>query len=345
MKIANWRCRFCHFFTGDFMKLTTRIVAQAALLLTLGANAFANEASTFPTRPIKIVVAFPAGGGPDPMARIVAAGLEQRLGQPVIIENVPGASGALAARSVTRSKPDGYTLMFTDMSFVVAPLVTAGFGVDPLKEFKPIGWVAAAPFSFIVSSSVPASNVADFVKLAKADPQNIIIGHTGIGTTPYLGAISFTNSAEIQPRLIPYKGIGDATANAMTGIISGLFSAASTAIGVQGNDKVKVLGITGDKRMPQLPNVPSFSESNIKMPGFEHGAWFGLVAPAGTSDAIIERINKTLNDIKEDDKAKARFAAAGAEFKGGTVAQFGDFLTKQHAHWKDTLQKVGVKPN
>ena len=325
---------------------TRRAITLAALLSTLSAQpVFANEATNFPTRAIKIIVAFPPGGGPDPMARIVAAGLERRLGQPVIIENVPGASGALAARSAVRSTPDGYTLLFTDMSFIVARLTAENFGVNPLKDFKPIGWVAAAPFTFIVSSSVPASNVAEFVKLTKADPEKIIIGHTGVGTTPYLGAVAFTNSAEIQPRLVPYKGIGEATANAMTGIISGLFSAASTAIGVQGNDKVKVLGVTGENRLAQLPSVPTFSESNIKMRGFEYGAWFGLVASAGTPDDIVEKINAKLNDMKDDKDVKARLAASGAEFKGGTAMQFRDFLVEQDTLWRDTLQKIGVKPN
>jgi tripartite-type tricarboxylate transporter receptor subunit TctC len=323
---------------------TRRAIALAGLLCTLGAQpVFANEAATFPTRPIKVVVPFPPGGGPDPLARIVAAGLEKRLGQPIIIENMPGASGSLAARNVVRSTPDGYTLLFTDMSFVVAPLVNENYGVDPLKDFKPIGWAAAAPFTFIMSSTVPAANVAEFVKLAKADPEKIIIGHTGVGTTPYLGALAFATSADIKPRMVPYRGSADATSNAMTGIISGLFSAASTAIGVQGNDKVRVMGVTGESRLPQLPNVPTFAESNIKMPGFEYGAWFGLVAAAGTPDAIVDKINAKLNDLKDDQETKARFTASGAEFKGGTAAQFRDFLTEQNSVWRSALQKEGVK--
>ena len=324
--------------------LARRMLAKAALLLMLGVvPAAADDAANFPTRPIKIVVAFPPGGGPDPLVRIVAAGLEKRLGQPVIIENMPGASGSLAARNVIRSAPDGYTLLFTDMSFVVAPLVNENYGVDPLKDFKPIGWAAAAPFTFIMSTTVPAANVAEFVKLAKADPEKIIIGHTGVGTTPYLGALAFATSADIKPRMVPYRGSADATSNAMTGIISGLFSAASTAIGVQGNDKVRVMGVTGETRLPQLPNVPTFAESNIKMPGFEYGAWFGLVAAAGTPDAIVDKINAKLNDMKDDQETKARFAASGAEFKGGSAAQFRDFLAEQNSVWRSALQKEGVK--
>lgn len=320
----------------------------AATVAVLGALAViparAEDASSYPSRVIKLIVAFPAGGGPDPLARIVAQGLEKRLGKPVIVENTPGGSGALAARTTARAAPDGYTLQFTDMSFVVAPHTVANYGVNPLKDFVPIGFAASSPFTFIVSASLPATNVAELIALAKQKPDDILIGHTGVGTTPHLGAIAFTKAAGIQPRLISYRGIGDAMTNSMTGIITGLFSAGSSAINASSNDKLKVLAVTGDHRMPALPKVPTFAESNITMRGFEAGAWFGVVAPAGTPTAIAQKINAALNDMSGDAEAKGRFASAGAELKVSTPKEFEDFLGAQHALWGKTLADLGVKP-
>jgi tripartite-type tricarboxylate transporter receptor subunit TctC len=326
------------------MSLLKRI-AQVAVLSGLAIGpARADDVSNYPNRPIRLIVAFPAGGGPDPLARIVAQGLERRLGKPVVVENMPGGSGSLAARTTARSAADGYTLQFADMSFIVAPHTTANYGVSPVKDFVPVGFASSSPFSLIVSAALPASNVTDFVKLAKQKPEEVLIGHTGIGTTPHLGAVSFTKAAGIEPRFISYRGIGDAMTNAMTGIISGLFSAGSSAINANNQEKLKVLAVTGSKRMTQLPNVPTFSESNITLRGFEDGAWYGVVAPAGTPPALVEKINKALNDINGDAEAKARFAAVGANFKAGTPKEFGDFLAAQDALWGKTLADLGVKP-
>jgi tripartite-type tricarboxylate transporter receptor subunit TctC len=321
------------------------VLATAAVLIVSAAcHANAEDAKSYPTRTIKIVVAFPPGGGPDVLARIIATGLERRLGKPVVVENLPGASGALAARSTARAAADGYTLQMTEMSFVVARHVTTNFGVDPLKDFTPVGWTAVSPFSLIASASVPASNVTEFIALAKTKPDDILIGHSGIGTTPHLGAVSFSKAAGIEPRFISYRGIVNAMNNAMSGIISGLFSAGSAAVSAAANNKLRVLAVTGEKRMPQLPNIPTFGESGITMRGFEIGAWFGLVAPAGTPPEIVQKINAALNDMTNDQAAKPRFTAVGAEFRSGSQKEFADFLVAQDALWGKTLKDLGVKP-
>ena len=322
-------------------------LARGLCVLALALAAWpshADDEANYPTRPIKIIVAFPPGGGPDPLARIVASGLEQRLGKPVIVENMPGGSGSLAARAVVRGGPDGYTLLFADMTFISSPHVTSNFGVSPLKDFEAIGWAATSPFALIVSATVPASNLIDFVKLAKAHPEQVMLGHAGIGTTPHLAAVALLNAADIKPRLIGYKGAADAMTNAMSGIISGFFSAGPTAIGASKNGKLKVLAVTGDKRMAQIPNVPTFGESGITLRGFESGAWFGLIAAAGTSPAIVKKINIALNDIANDQMLMAKFAAIGAEFKPGTPKEFHDQLVAQYELWGDTLKKLGVEP-
>lgn len=325
--------------------LRSKILAKAAFFLALAIfPAKGEDAASYPSHTIKMLVAFPPGGGPDPLARIVASGLERRLGQPVIVENLPGGSGALAARAASRAAPDGYTLLFADMSFVVAPHTVANFGVEPLKEFDAIGWAATSPFSMIVSASLPVSNVTEFITLAKAKPDEILFAHAGIGTTPHLGAAAFAKAAGLNPRYIAYRGIADAMTNAMTGIISALFSAGGTAINAAGNDKLKVLGVTGDHRMVQLPNVPTFAESGITMRGFEYGAWYGLVTPVGTPQPIIAKINAALNTMKTDADVNRRFISSGAEFKEGTPKDYQDFLIEQDALWGAMLNDMGVKP-
>ncbi|HEX4411433.1 MAG TPA: tripartite tricarboxylate transporter substrate binding protein [Xanthobacteraceae bacterium] len=316
-----------------------RLLSALVSLMFTALIVQAAQAASFPSRPVKIIVAFPPGGGPDPLARIVAAGLEQRLGEPFVVENVPGANGAMAARNTIHGGPDGYTLLFADMTFIASPHVTADFGVNPLKDFEPVGWVAASPFSLITSSLLPAASVADFIKLTKANPDGILVGHAGIGTTPYLAAISFTEAADIHPRLVGYKGVADAMTNAMAGIISGVFSAGPAAISASHNDKLKVLAVTGTKRMMQLPDVPTFGEGGIALRGFESGAWFGLMAPAGTPEEILERINTALNDSTNDPTIQAKFLSAGAETKSGPPSDFGKLLIQQDELWGRALTK------
>jgi len=322
-----------------------KCLAGAAALLALAMMpARADEAANYPNRTVRVIVAFPPGGGPDPLARIVASGLERRLGQPVIVENMPGASGSLAARAAVRGGPDGYTLLFADMTFIVSPHVMANFGVDPFKDFTPIGRAATSPFSLIVSATVPASNLSEFIKLAKTRPDDVMIGHTGIGTTPHLGAVAFTKAADIKPRFISYKGQADAMTNAMSGIISGLFSAGPAAMSSAKNDKLKVLAVTGDKRMAQLPAIQTFGESGITLRGFESGAWFGLMAPAGTPPAIVRKINLAMKDIANDKALMSKFESVGAEFKPSTPEEFRDHLVAQDKLWGATLNEMGVKP-
>ncbi len=230
------------------------------------------------------------------------------------------------------------------MSFVVARHVDANFDAEQMKEFKPVGLAARMPFTFIASSALLVSNITDFVKLAQKDPNSITVGHTGIGTTPYLAYLAFANAASITPRLVPYRLVGDAVNNTMAGIISGVFSAATAAIGVQASDKVKILGVTGDKRVPGLPDVPTFSESGIKMRGFEQGAWYGVAAPLGTPDAIVAKLSSALNEATQDETLKARLISAGGELKSGTPEEFYNFLVEQDAFWGETLKGAGVTP-
>lgn len=337
---TTWR-----YLRSDALPQLKVIASAMAMFIGAVVSCHAQDVASYPSYPIRLIVAFPAGGGPDPLARIVAESLARRLGKPVIVENLPGGRGSIAAHTVARAPADGYTLQFVDMSFVVAPHTTDNYGIKPLEDFQGVGFVASSPFSLIVSSTLPVSNVAEFVKLARQNPDQILIGHTGVGTTPYLGAVALAKGAGISPRLIPYRGIGDAMTNAMNGTISGFLSAGSSAINASTNGMLKVLAVTGETRMRQLPNVPTFSENGIDLRGFEAGAWFGVVTPAGTPPAIIEKINAALQALDDDVDAKTKVSSVGARLKVGSTKEFQDFLRTQDALWGKMLIDFGIKPD
>jgi tripartite-type tricarboxylate transporter receptor subunit TctC len=302
------------------------------------------EPEQFPSHYITVVVPFGAGGPPDVIARIIAAKLGDVLGKPVVVDNRPGASSSLAATDVARSPADGYTLLLADMSFVVAPHLFANMRVNPLTDFAPVGLSAKSQFALIVSPTLETPTLVDFIKLAKAKGEAVSIGHSGIGTTPHLAAITFTKAAGISPLLISYRAITQAADDVLAGQISGYFSAAAQAIGLAKSGKVQVLGVTGETRLNELPDVPTFKESGITMTGFENGSWYGLVAPAKTPADVVTKLNvglKSLADVKETKDALAKI---GAQLSVGTPDEFATFLKTQYAYWGETLKAAGVKP-
>lgn len=308
-----------------------------------GGNARA-EAEQFPSHYITVVVPFGAGGPPDVIARILAAKLSEVLGKPVVVDNRPGASSSLAATDVARSPADGYTLLLADMSFVVAPHLFANMRVNPLADFAPVGLAAKSQFAFIVSPNLDTLTLTDFIKLAKAKGEAVSIGHSGIGTTPHLAAITFTKAAGISPLLISYRAITQAADDVLAGQISGYFSAAAQAIGLAKSGKVRVLGVTGETRLNELPDVPTFKESGITMTGFENGSWYGLVAPAKTPPDVLTKLNAALKSLADVKETKDALAKIGAQLSVGTPEQFAAFLKTQYAYWGETLQVAGVKP-
>jgi tripartite-type tricarboxylate transporter receptor subunit TctC len=322
--------------------------ALAAMLV--GAVVFATGARAqeaipqFPSRDIALVVPFGAGGPPDSVARVVAAGLSRSLGKPVIVENRPGASTAIAARAVARAAPDGYTLMAVDISFAVTPHIASNLGVDPFKDFKPVGLSAKSVFTLLASPSLNTPTMAEFLKLARAKGQDIKIGHTGIGTTPHLAAVTFVKAAGIGPLLVPYRTIAEATNNVVAGHISAVFSAASTAIGLGDEKKASILGVTGSERLKALPNTPTFEENGVTMTGFERGSWYGIVAPAATPDAIVAKLNAALLDAVSDRDVREKLLASGLELSGSTPGEFGALIKTQYNYWGDTLRAAGVEP-
>lgn len=316
---------------------------SAALTVSNAAYA-AVDAERFPSRYITLIVPWGAGGPPDSIARVVASRLSEVLGKPVIVDNRPGASTSIAATTVARAIPDGYTLMQVDMSFVVTPHIFSNMRVDPLKDFKPVGQSAKSEFVLIVSPALSTPTVADFIKLAKTRQEAIMIGHSGIGSTPHLAAITFMKATGINPLLVSYRTIAQATDDVLAGQIAAIFSAEGMAIGLAKSGNVQVLGVTGAERVAELPDVPTFQENGIQMTGFENGSWYGIVAPAETPDDIIAKLNAALNNVTEAKDVKARLAASGVELSVGTPQVFEALIAAQYTYWGKTLRAAGVMP-
>jgi tripartite-type tricarboxylate transporter receptor subunit TctC len=326
----------------DFLRVTACGLSAAFAGVT--DRYAAAETEQFPSHYITLVVPFGAGGPPDVIARIVAAKLGDVLGKPVVVDNRVGASSSLAATDVARSPADGYTLLLADMSFVVAPHIFANMRVNPLTDFAPVGQSAKSQFALMVSPNLDTPTLADFIKLAKAKGDGITIGHAGIGTTPHLAAITFTKATGISPLLIAYRAITQAADDLLAGQISGYFSAAAQGIGLAKSGKVRVLGITGDTRLKELPDVPTFRESGITMTGFENGSWYGIVAPAKTPEDVIAKLSAALNSLADAQETKDALVKIGAQLNVGTPEEFATFIKTQYAFWGDTLQAAGVKP-
>jgi tripartite-type tricarboxylate transporter receptor subunit TctC len=332
------------------MTATTGLRASIAAMLAaaLAAStgpATAQSAADYPSRSITIIVPYPPGGPPDVIARVVAVPLEKELGRPVIIENKPGASTSLGTNLGARAAPDGYTLLAVEPSLVVVPYTLAHAGFDPVKDFKPVSLTGVTYHTLGVTASLPVQNVADLLKLAREKPQEIKFGHSGIGTPPFLSALSFIQATGAPVLLVPYRGTALAVGDVVGGHVSGVFTGPSTTASLAKDGKLKILGVTGRKRLAALPDVPTFLESGIQMEGVNDGIWFGLVAPAATPDPIIAKLNAALKKASQDPNVISKLEAQGISAAATSPEDMGKQIAAEFAHWHDALLKAGIKPS
>ncbi len=324
------------------------IAAIGGTLLALATGyggAAAQTADSYPQRPVTIVVPYPAGGPPDVIARVVAVPLEKELGRPIIIENKPGAATTLATGQVARAAPDGYTLLAVEPSLVVTPHTMTGVRFNPVKDFQPISLTGRTFHTLGVAMNVPAQTVGELVKLANAKPNEIKIGHSGVGTVPYLSALSFLQATGASMPLIPYRGSALVVADVVGGHVSGVFTGPSTTANLAREGKLKILGVTGRQRLPAIPNVPTFLESGIEMQGVNDGIWFGLVAPAATPAPIVSKLNAAVRKASQHPDVIAKLQEQGIFAAATTTDEMAHLIASEFAHWREALAKAGVKPS
>src|SRR3954454_2504892 len=289
------------------MRAPLMAAAWAAALCCFGANA---QAQTYPSRPVTLVVPFPPGGGVDALARIVAERLTGALKQNVLVENRVGAGGNLGTRAVAKAEPDGYTLLLGHTGTIsINPSLYTNAGYDPRKDFAPIGLIASMPVALIAHPSFPAKTVADVIAYAKKDPGKLNFGTSAIGTGGYLTAEYFRAAAGLDMTIVPYRGTAPLMNDLIGGHVPVSFGVLPPAMGNIQSGGLRAIAVTGTKRFSLLPDVPTAAESGL--PGFDSVLHYGLLAPAGTPSAIVERLNSELRALVDTDAVKQKIQAEG----------------------------------
>lgn len=317
--------------------------ASGALVLAAAASggALAADAS-YPSRPIRMIVAFAPGGGTDIIGRIVAQGIGAALGQQVVVENRPGAGGNIGTELAARAAPDGYTLITSGTgTHAINPSLYARIPYDAIKDFTPVSLVASTPYLMVVHPSVPVKSVREFVALAKSKPGSINMASSGNGGMPHLAGELFQLMADVRLTHVPYKGTGAVFADLIGGQVQVLFGDIVATSPHVKSGKLRALGITSPERSENLPEFPTIAESGV--PGYDAVGWFGVFAPAGTPPGIVRRLNAAIRDHVQQAEVKARLSSLGADVVASTPE---DFAEKQRAdleRWAKVIKAANVK--
>ncbi len=314
-----------------------RFALGSLLLAALGSVAHAQ----YPTRPVRLVVGFPAGSGPDVAARIVAQKLQDSFTAGVIVDNKPGAAGFIAASEVARASPDGYTLLFGEVAQIsIAPSTYNKLPYDPQKDFAPVTQVVSADFAFVTPPNLPPKTLKEYAEWAKGQKQ-IFMATFGAGTPGHFGAVVFGDALHLKPEPVHYKTTGDAMTGTLGGDVQGLFgSIALTAPYIKSN-RLKGLAMTGPVRSPLVPDVPTFKE--LGYPDLEFSAWFGVLAPAATPADILDKLNAEINKALKTPEGKAKLEDAGFRVTGTSRADFGKVIRDETARWGKIVKASGFK--
>jgi tripartite-type tricarboxylate transporter receptor subunit TctC len=295
----------------------------------------------YPAKPIRLVVGFPPASGADISARLIAPRLGESLGQQVIVENRPGAGSNIAAELVAKAAADGYTLFIGTVANTINATLYAKLPFDFQRDFTPIALASAAPNVLVIHPSLPAGNVAELIKLAKARPGQLNFASSGTGTAPHLSGELFKSMAGIQVTHVPYKGSPQAVTDLVAGEVALMFSPSSTVLPHLKNRRLRALAVTTLTRIASLPEVPTVSESGLK--GYETLTWFGFVAPARTPPAVVSRLNAEIGKVLALADVRQQFAAQGLELLGGTPEQFGTYIAQEIAKWAKVIKASGAR--
>lgn len=300
------------------------------------------HADTWPARPIRLVAPFPPGGAADLFARLIGTELSQALNQPVIVDNRPGAGGNIAAREVTMAAADGYTLFLgTIGTNAINPTLYGNLPYDTRKAFIPVAMVGEIPNVLVVNTAVPVKSVAELTALAKSKPGQLNVGSSGNGSSIHLSAELYKHLARVHILHVPYRGGAAALTDLMGGRLDLMFDNLPTSLPHIAKGTLRPLAITGPRRSPLLPDVPTMVEAGVR--GYESVAWSGLFVPAGTPAAIVERLNAEVIKVLQSDKVKARYRDLGADAPPMKQPEFAAFVQKEYDKWAQIVKVAGAK--
>jgi tripartite-type tricarboxylate transporter receptor subunit TctC len=322
--------------TSRISVLRRSALLACAAFFALGASV-STLAQAWPTKPVRIVVNFPAGGTTDLVARIVSQRLQEMWGQTVVVENKTGAGGNIGAAEVAKAPNDGYTLLLGSGAIAINPHIYSKMPFDTAKDFIPITNIAQGPMVIVVSPNVAAKTVGEFIAAAKAKPGAMNFGSAGVGSQVHLAGENFLYTAGIDLKHVPYKGEGPALADVAGGSVEMLAGNLAAMLPMIKSGKVKALGVTSPERSPAAPDIPTASESGL--PGFVNVGWFGLFAPAGTSKDVVDKVQRDVVKVLATDDAKQRLLALGMTPVGNTSVQFADAIRAESANWAKVVRE------
>ena len=299
------------------------------------------HAQEYPVRPIRVVVPFSPGGAVDGPMRIIAQELSKRLGQQVVVENKPGAGATIGSELVAKAAPDGYTLLLASQTNAISATLYSRLPFDPVEDFTPISLIGREPGVLVVNPALPAKTFQEFVAYVKERPGQVDYASSGNGSGQHLFAALLATMTGMKMNHIPYRGSGQATTDLLGGQVMVSIPGTAGMVGHIKAGKLRALAVTGDKRSPQLPDVPTVMESGV--PGYEAYVWMGLLAPKGTPAPIVDRLHRELMQVLATSEVKAYMATAGIEIVGSTPAEFGRFFRTEKDQWARVIRETGAK--
>ena len=298
-------------------------------------------AQSWPTKPVRMIIAFPPGGPTDLVSRVLAQKLSEQLGQQVIVDNKPGAGGNIAAELAAKAAPDGYTIFYNTSAIVIGPALYGKVNYDTLKDFTPVLLTASVPMVLVVNPQLPARSVKEFVDLAKTRSGALNYSSSGTGTITHLASAMMSTQTGIQTQHIPYKGSAPGLVDLASGQTQFMIDTINTVLPYVRDNRLRGLAVTSAKRSPLLPDLPTLAEAGIS--GFEAAAWQGIVVPTGTPNEIVQKLNAEVNKALTHPDIRSRLAAQGADILGGTPAEYATYLRSEMPRWAKAVKDSGAK--
>ena len=311
----------------------------AVLLCVAATHAFAQG---YPTKPVRMIVPYPPGGGNDTLGRLFAAKLGDRIGQPVVVENRPGAGTLIGTEAAAKSPPDGYTILLSSIAtHALSPNLYAKVPYDPIKDFAPITLLGVAPTVLVVTNDLPAKDLAELVAAAKARPGALAYASGGNGTPPHINGEVFKSVAGVDLLHVPYKGGGPALVDLIAGRVQVMLDTAASAMPHVRSGKLRAVAITGPKRSPEYPDLPTFAEAGL--PQYDTNAWYSVHAPAGTPPEIVRRLNAELVASLKEPDVQARFKQLSTDPVGNTPEEFAAFVRAELDKYARVIKAAGIR--
>lgn len=312
----------------------------SAIFVCVSLNSYAGSGHEYPVKPVRFVVPFPPGGSTDVIARAIARNLSNTWGQTVVVDNRPGAGTNIGTAIVAKSAPDGYAMLIATPGHAVNVSLYENLPFDPIRSFEMVTLVAITPTLLVVHATLPAENVKSLIELARAKPGGINFGSFGSGTSAHLAGELFNLMAGVRLVHVPYKGGAPALVAVVSNEVQVLFAATILTLPQVRNGKLRALAVTSQKRLSILPDIPAVAET---LPGFEGGAWHGIMVAAGTPRVIVEKINRSVLDVLNKPESKEMFAAQGAEIRGSTPEELKSYVKQEIERWAKVVKAANIR--